>query len=118
MDMSIPALDSKILLESDPLKSRILVRRLAVGDPSHRLPDGVGTNGFSTEGSQIHNILLYVVSSAHMSPHLPTTVDYGESRHFCDDPVCPDPIWKLPKKGAVASRRYGQSAYVIRICAI
>ena len=31
MDMRIPPLKSKILLESNPLKSRILVRRLAVG---------------------------------------------------------------------------------------
>ena len=21
--------------------------------------------------------------------------------HFCDDPVCPDPVWKLSKKGEV-----------------
>ena len=30
MDMSIPPLRIKILLESDPLKSRVLVRRLAI----------------------------------------------------------------------------------------
>ena len=30
MDMKIPHLDVKILIESNPLKSRILVRRLAV----------------------------------------------------------------------------------------
>ena len=23
-------------------------------------------------------------------------LDSGKSRHFCDDPICPDPIWKLP----------------------
>ena len=22
-------------------------------------------------------------------------VDYGELRHFCDDLICPDPVWKL-----------------------
>ena len=22
-------------------------------------------------------------------------VDSGELRHFCDDPACPDPVWKL-----------------------
>ena len=22
--------------------------------------------------------------------------DYGKVRHFCDDPVSPDPVWKLP----------------------
>ena len=21
-------------------------------------------------------------------------IDYGKSRHFCDDPVCSDPVWK------------------------
>ena len=30
MDMIIPALDIKIMLESNPLKSKILVQRLAV----------------------------------------------------------------------------------------
>ena len=34
MDMRIPPLKIKFLLESDPLKSRILVRRLAVLAPS------------------------------------------------------------------------------------
>ena len=24
-------------------------------------------------------------------------VHYGESRHFCDDRVCPDPVWKLSR---------------------
>ena len=31
MDLRIPPLEIKIMLESNPLKSRILVRRLAVG---------------------------------------------------------------------------------------
>ena len=31
MDMRIPPLNIEIMLESNPLKSRILVRRLAVG---------------------------------------------------------------------------------------
>ena len=22
-------------------------------------------------------------------------VGYGRLRHFCDEPVCPDPVWKL-----------------------
>ena len=26
-------------------------------------------------------------------------VDHGELRHFCDDSVCPDPVWKLSKVG-------------------
>ena len=28
-------------------------------------------------------------------PHFAVKVDYGKLRHFCDDPVCPDPVWKL-----------------------
>ena len=24
-------------------------------------------------------------------------VDCGESQHFCDDPICHDPVWKLSK---------------------
>ena len=31
----------------------------------------------------------------HMLPHFPLNVDYGESRHLCDDPGCPDPVQKL-----------------------
>ena len=27
-------------------------------------------------------------------PHCPVKVHKGESRHFCNDPVCPDPVWK------------------------
>ena len=27
--------------------------------------------------------------------HVAMSVDYGELRHFYDDPVCPDPVWKL-----------------------
>ena len=36
MDMTIPPLESKTLLESNPLKSRILVRRLAVRESRSR----------------------------------------------------------------------------------
>lgn len=25
------------------------------------------------------------------------SVDYGTSRHFCDDPDCPDTVWKVSK---------------------
>ena len=33
--------------------------------------------------------------------HFPVKARQGESRHFCDDPVCPDPVWKLPIGGEV-----------------
>ena len=39
---------------------------------SHRLPDGVGTNGFFTEGSQIPYMLLYVALSANVLPYVVT----------------------------------------------
>ena len=38
MDMRIPPFEIKILLESNPLKSRILVRVLAVGERPARKP--------------------------------------------------------------------------------
>ena len=45
MDMRIPPLRMKILLESDPLKSIILVRRLVVSASSAgALPPGVGSS--------------------------------------------------------------------------
>ena len=34
------------------------------------------------------HILPYVLSRFSIE------VDYGKSRHFCGDPVCPDPVWK------------------------
>ena len=51
MDMRIPLLELKILLESNPLKSRILVRRLAVR-VNRQNGNHVGGNrvgGFQTE---------------------------------------------------------------------
>ena len=41
------------------------------------------------------HMLLYVVT---FCPHAPVKVHQGGSWHFCDDPVCPDPVWKLPKR--------------------
>ena len=29
-------------------------------------------------------------------------VYYGEVWHFCDDPVCPDPVWKPVRVGCIA----------------
>ena len=35
-------------------------------------------------------------------------VDRGKLRHFCDDPVCPDPVWKLlVGKGQMGSALIG-----------
>ena len=31
-------------------------------------------------------------------------VDQGEWRHFCDDPVCPDPAWKLSRRSDCEGR--------------
>ena len=64
---------------------------------------GSGQTGFSQKGHK-SPMLPYFASSAHALPHFATSffclrfamqVDYGELRHFCDDPVCPDPVWKL-----------------------
>ena len=38
MDMGLPSLKLKVMLESNPLKARILVRRLAVFYMSYRVP--------------------------------------------------------------------------------
>ena len=68
---------------------------------AHWLPDGARTDSCFTEGPQIP-VLPYVASTravcrmfAACAPHAATKVDYGESRHFRDDPACPDRVWKL-----------------------
>ena len=38
-----------------------------------------------------------VATFCHMLAHFPMTVDSGELRHVCDDPVCPDQVGKLSK---------------------
>ena len=38
-------------------------------------------------------------------------VDYGKLRHFCDDPVCPDTVWKLSVK--VQSLDFGKRLKVV-----
>ena len=63
----------------------------------HWLPNGVGTRFLFTEGPQLHYILSYLFWVLTFWSHFPMKDDYGESRHFCDDPVCPDPVWKLSK---------------------
>ena len=43
-------------------------------------------------------MLSYVVLSAHLLPHVATFCPpfaVKEWRHFCGDPVSPDPVWKL-----------------------
>ena len=54
LGLRIPPLEIKILLESNPLKSRILVRGLAIRPISlfWQLPDGVRTNGVVAEVPQ------------------------------------------------------------------
>ena len=51
-----------------------------------------------------------------MLPYVPVKVDYGKSRHLCDDPVCPDPVWKLSTGACVllGPERAGRSAGVHR----
>ena len=92
------------------------IRYILSGQPawetclSRWLPDGVGTNDLFTEGPRIHHIvtyLIYAVLSASIWPHVaifvtccyvfprfPMRVAYGKLRLICDDPVCPDPVWK------------------------
>ena len=42
--------------------------------------------------SHVATCLSYVATCC---PHFPMKVHYGKLRRFCDDPVCPDPVWKL-----------------------
>ena len=38
--------------------------------------------------------------------HIPMKIDHGESRHFCADPTCPDPVWKpVHQQESETSRR-------------
>ena len=37
-------------------------------------------------------------------------VDQGELRHFCDDPVCPDPVWKPSRFRCRANRATARAA--------
>ena len=63
---------------------------------------GSGQAGFSQEGHKFltccHSLCL-MRTCCHKLPgfaaHLPMKVDYGKLWHFCDDPVCPYPVWKL-----------------------
>ena len=44
------------------------------------------------------NMLSHVATCCHMLTHVTIfshEVDYGETGHFCDDRICPDPVWKL-----------------------
>ena len=45
------------------------------------------------------HVATHTIHLATNAIHLAMKVDYGESRHFCDDPVCPDPVWKLSRGG-------------------
>ena len=41
-------------------------------------------------------ITIHVVTSCHISPPSPMKIEHGALRHFCDDPVCPDPASRAP----------------------
>ena len=86
---------------------------------THWLPDGVRTNEVITRVPQIlyvcHNLFTcthFATNTKHFAAHAHTVchkchtrchkchtfshdIDYRRLRHFCDDPVCPDPILKL-----------------------
>ena len=63
-----------------------------------------GQTGFSQEGHKSIHVaicchMLNIVAT--LRPHFPLEVHGGELRHFfCDDPVCPDPVWKLASPDA------------------
>ena len=78
MDMRIPPLKLKILLESNPLKSRILVRRFAV-HPSPRVRSlGKPPAGFSSR-SRLRERLRRRSCQAHLWLHLTAASLYPSS---------------------------------------
>ena len=61
MDMSIPPLEIEILLESNPLRSRIFVRRLAASAPNRGHRAGVPQGGQELEGLGPGMLLYYTM---------------------------------------------------------
>ena len=84
--------------------SRSLLAPLG-GRSGESLASRRGQNKRGVHGSAIDPVHLGVISfkCAHVAtgclivPQFPTKVDCGESRHLCDDTVCPDPVCKLSK---------------------
>ena len=46
-----------------------------------------------------HGLSHVAIIVCHILRTFSHEVDNGESRHFCHDPVCPDPVWKPSKTG-------------------
>ena len=67
MDLTVPPLESKIMLESNPLKSRILVGRLAVNkakgpkDQRTNGPHEPGTEGPGCQGAKYTMLYYYII---------------------------------------------------------
>ena len=81
---------------TDATRSAVSNRRREIAAPLH-------VDIFCCQVGTCCHILQYVATCFHMLPHFAMKVDYGKSRHLCDDPACPDPVWKLSS--------YGQSPY-------
>ena len=45
-----------------------------------------------------HTKLPHVARVCRMLPYAPMNVYYEQSRHFCDRPVCPDPVRELSSR--------------------
>ena len=61
-----------------------------------KFPDGVRTNVFVSRVSQIPYMLPSLLRRGlTILSKLTMRFDDGKWRHFCDDPVCPDPLWEL-----------------------
>ena len=90
------------------------------------LRTGSGQTGFSEKGREPLYILPQSASNARMwthvatfcnmspylAPHFSRKVHYGELRHFCDDPVCPGPVWKLSIKRPVWTQTMETHNYI------
>ena len=58
-----------------------------------QIPHICATHTHTTHTHTTHTHTIHVSTNA---MHLAMQIDNGKlQRHFCEDPVCPDPVWKL-----------------------
>ena len=105
-DQGLGAVSLAKLHGEDSSKRSVFFPRTPISPASRR-----GRDGFSQKCHNAHVFChslfkcahfarntIHVVAVCHILQHLMMTIDHGELRHFCDDPVCPDTVWKLSTK--------------------
>ena len=67
---------------------------------AHRLSDRVGTSALCLQKCHRYRTCCRThTHTIHVVQHNHGNSSYLKLRHFCDDPVCPDPVWKLSSSG-------------------